>query len=62
MFVIDPKGVLIYQGAIDSKNSADASDIASSKNYVAAALDEALAGEPVSTPSTHPYGCGVKYQ
>ena len=62
MFVIDPKGILIYQGAIDDHNSADADDIPKSKNYVAAALDEAMAGKPVSTPSTHPYGCGVKYK
>jgi hypothetical protein len=25
------------------------------------ALDEALAGQPVSTPRTEPYGCSVKY-
>jgi peroxiredoxin len=62
MFVIDPKGILIYQGAIDDHNSADADDIPKSKNYVAAALDEAMAGKPVSTPSTHPYGCGIKYK
>ena len=62
MFVIDPKGILIYQGAIDDHATADASDIPSSKNYVVAALDEAMAGKPVSNPSTRPYGCGVKYK
>src|ERR1035437_1352954 len=62
MFIIDPKGVLIYQGAIDDHNSTDAEDIPKSKNYVAAALDEALAGKPVAVSSTHPYGCGVKYK
>jgi peroxiredoxin len=62
MFIIDPKGILIYQGAIDDHNSAEAEDIPHSKNYVSAALDEALAGKPVSTPSTRPYGCGVKYK
>ena len=62
MFVIDPKGVLIYQGAIDDHNSADPEDIPKSKNYVAAALDEAMAGKPVSVASTHPYGCSVKYK
>jgi peroxiredoxin len=62
MFVIDPKGILIYQGAIDDHNSTDASDISKSKNYVAAALDEAMAGKPVSVASTHPYGCSVKYK
>lgn len=61
MFVVDKKGVLIYQGGIDDKPSADPADIKTSKNLVAAALDEAMAGKPVSTPSAPPYGCSVKY-
>ena len=61
MYVIDPKGTLIYAGAIDDKPSADAEDIASSRNHVSAALDEVLAGKPVSVASTKPYGCSVKY-
>jgi peroxiredoxin len=61
MFVVGKKGDLIYMGGIDDKPSTDAEDIKSSKNYVAAALDEALAGKPVSTPSSTPYGCSVKY-
>jgi hypothetical protein len=28
---------------------------------VLAALDEAMAGKPVTSPSTQPYGCSVKY-
>jgi hypothetical protein len=62
MFIIDPKGILIYQGAIDDHASTDPADISKSKNYVATALDEAMAGKPVSTPETRPYGCGVKYK
>ena len=61
MFVIDKKGVLSYQGGIDDTPSADPADIKTSKNLVAAALDEAMAGKPVSTPSAPPYGCSVKY-
>ena len=61
MFVIDKKGALIYAGGIDDTPSADPADIKGSKNFVAAALDEALAGKPVSTPSAPPYGCSVKY-
>ena len=61
MFVVNPEGNLIYMGGIDDKASADAEDIKTSKNYVAAALDEAMAGKPVSTPSSRPYGCSVKY-
>jgi peroxiredoxin len=62
MFVINPKGKVIYAGAIDDHNSADPADIPNSKNYVATALDEAMAGKAVSTPSTPPYGCSVKYK
>jgi peroxiredoxin len=61
MFVIDPKGGLIYAGGIDSKPSTDPDDIASATNYVTTALDEAMAGKPVTTPTARPYGCSVKY-
>lgn len=62
MFVIDPKGVLIYNGAIDDHATTDAADIAGSVNYVDQALAEATAGKPVTVASTRPYGCGVKYR
>jgi peroxiredoxin len=61
MFVIDPQGVVVYAGAIDDNDSANPAVIASSKNLVAAALDDALAGRPVATPASRPYGCSVKY-
>jgi peroxiredoxin len=61
MFVINPKGTLIYAGGIDNKPSADPADIATATNYVRAALDEAMAGQPVKTPTAPPYGCSVKY-
>jgi peroxiredoxin len=62
MFIIDPNGVLIYNGAIDDHATSDAADIASSKNYVANALMEALSGKPVTDPATQPYGCSLKYK
>ena len=61
VFVIDPKGQVIYAGAIDSTPSPYPEDIAGSVNYVAQALDEAMSGKPVSIPSTKSYGCSVKY-
>jgi peroxiredoxin len=61
MFVIDPSGKLIYAGAIDDHPTPDPEDIKSSKNYVSEALSEAMAGKPVATSSTRPYGCSVKY-
>jgi peroxiredoxin len=62
MFVINPEGKIIYAGAIDSKATPNPADIPGSTNYVKAALDEALAGKPVSTANTKPYGCSVKYK
>ena len=61
MFVIDPAGTLLYQGAIDDKRSADPADVKTARNHVRAALTEALAGKPVTVASTTPYGCSVKY-
>ena len=61
MFVIDKEGKVIYAGAIDSIKSTDSADVAKAENHVRAALDAALAGKPVATPKTQPYGCSVKY-
>ena len=61
MFVIDPQGTLIYQGAIDSIRSASARDVAKADNYVRQALTQAMNGQSVSDSDTPPYGCSVKY-
>jgi peroxiredoxin len=61
MYVIDPKGNLIYQGAIDDTPSADIADIKTAQNYVSAALDAAMNGKPVVVSATKSYGCSVKY-
>lgn len=61
MFIIDPKGLLIYEGAIDDNSSSRASTIEGAKNYVDLALTEALAKKPLSNPSSKAYGCSVKY-
>jgi hypothetical protein len=61
MYVIDPNGVLLYNGAIDDRPSSRLSDIEGATNYLIQALTEAMAGRPVSVPTTQPYGCSVKY-
>lgn len=61
MFVIDAKGTLAYAGGIDDKPSTDQADLATATNYVRAALEELSAGRAVSTPTSDPYGCAVKY-
>jgi peroxiredoxin len=62
MYVINPAGMLVYAGAIDDKRGTKQDEIKTAKNFVVAALEESKAGKPISTPSTQPYGCSVKYK
>jgi hypothetical protein len=57
MFVINPQGVLVYDGAIDSspRGSGDV------ENYVTAALAAVKTGSMPARSKTDPYGCNVKY-
>jgi peroxiredoxin len=59
VFVIDQKGVLVYDGAMDddAKLSGDAE-----RNYVAEAVSATLAGSTVPISKTKSYGCSVKYK
>lgn len=61
MFVISPVGKLVYAGGIDDRPTTEIADLQGARNHVRAALDEALAGQPVTVPSSTPYGCNVKY-
>jgi len=61
MFVIDPAGKLIYEGAIDNRPTPDPDDVKGADNYVSDALLAAMAGKPVAMPYTRSYGCSVKY-
>ena len=61
MFVIDADGKVAYMGAIDDNSSPRHSAVEGAKNYVLAAVDNLVAGQPVETPETAPYGCSVKY-
>jgi len=62
MFVLDPKGTVVYMGGIDDQPDPDPETLKGAKNYVALALDEAMAGKPVSVKTSRPYGCGIKYK
>src|SRR3954454_7181906 len=62
MFVINPEGKIVYEGAIDSKATPNPADITSATNYVKVALEESLSGKTVSNANTKPYGCSVKYK
>ena len=61
MVVINPQGVIIYSGAIDDKPTTDLQDVPNATNYVSQALQQSMAGKPVQTAATRPYGCSVKY-
>ncbi|WP_235976510.1 thioredoxin family protein [Sandaracinobacteroides hominis] len=61
MFVIDPKGTLVYAGGIDSIPTANPNDISKAQPLVKQALADVAAGKAVATPTSKPYGCSVKY-
>ena len=62
MYIVNPQGVLIYAGAIDSVASANTEDIKTATNYVRQGLNEALGGKAISVAATRPYGCFLKYK
>lgn len=61
MVIIDPSGKVVYNGAIDDQPKTEASSLVGAKNYVSAALTEALAGKIVTMSNSVPYGCEVHY-
>ncbi len=61
MFVIDGRGIIVYQGAMDNAPRAQKPEKDAYINYVEQAVDELLAGKAVSIKQTKPYGCSVKY-
>lgn len=57
-FVIGTDGKIAYMGAPDDNAQGEVGKT----NYVVKAVDELLAGKKVTTTSTQPYGCPVKYK
>ncbi|MEM8600771.1 MAG: thioredoxin family protein [Bacteroidota bacterium] len=58
MYVIAPDGTLIYKGGIDDKPRGPVEE---ATNYVEAAVQAHIQGDPVAMPTSPPYGCSVKY-
>jgi filamentous hemagglutinin family protein len=56
IFIINPKGILMYRGAVDNAPQGVATF-----NYVQAALTELIQGKKITYPKTQAYGCAVKY-
>jgi peroxiredoxin len=61
MFVIDQKGVLRYDGALDNDKMRDTPE-SDQINYVVNAIDQITKGDPVAPDQVKPYGCSVKYK
>jgi peroxiredoxin len=61
MYIINPEGKLVYEGAIDSKPTTSVADLKVATNYVKVALDDSMTGKSVPQTVTRPYGCSVKY-
>jgi peroxiredoxin len=57
VFVTDSSGV-VYRGAPD----ADHGDPSLNAQWLRSALDDVLAGRPVSQPETKPVGCSIKWK
>jgi hypothetical protein len=56
MVVIGKEGEVLYKGAIDDKPGAKLTEVKDSRNYVAEALDAAMAGKEIAVKSTPAYG------
>jgi len=61
IFIIDTKGFIAYDGAIDNSPMGNTPQGQELINYVDKALTELKAGRTVSIRETKPYGCTVKY-
>ena len=61
MYIIDGSGILVYQGGIDDRPTANTADIKDARNHVLAALKEMRSGNKISVAQSRPYGCSVKY-
>jgi peroxiredoxin len=61
LYIVDPKGLLVYAGGIDDKPSSNPADVATATNHVKVALGQALSGQTITKAVTRPYGCSVKY-
>ncbi len=62
MFIIDPRGTLVYMGGIDSIRSTSLGDVTKATPYVRDAMQQLADGKPVAQPVTQAYGCTIKYK
>jgi len=61
MFIVDAKGQLVYNGAIDDDPGGRRLKQGKAKNHVDVILTQLAAGKAVAPTQSKPYGCSVKY-
>lgn len=61
VFVVNERGVLVYSGALDNAPQGRVESAAAKTNYVETAISDLRSGHAVTTSSTRPYGCSIKY-
>ncbi len=61
IFIIDVKGDVVYNGALDNAPLGKTPEGEQYVNYADKTLGELTAGRTVSTAATKSYGCSVKY-
>src|SRR5262249_56552177 len=59
VFVLDATRTVRYWGRIDDQYGVGYSRPVATKNFIAAALDELLAGKEVQEPASPPVGCYI---
>lgn len=61
VFVISPRGVLVYRGALDNAPLGKVRDDAAKTSFVEAALADLRSGRGVTAAETKPYGSPVRF-
>jgi hypothetical protein len=61
--LINPKGDIIYRGALDESNpfTHNEKSLEKAKNFLAMAMEQDRRGEKVKVPFSQSYGCPIKY-
>ena len=62
MYIINPDGILEFNGAIDDRPTARVRDLEGARNFLVEAMDALMSGEEVAVRTNTPYGCTVKYE
>lgn len=61
MYIIDPKGTLVYKGGIDDKPTPFGELEKDTRHYVRMALSDMKEGRTIRHDDTRAYGCTIKY-